>query len=75
MRTALSVRPTGCFQVAWPRDLTEGCVIPMRRFSEDLVAHRDARRVVRIIDTTDVFASHWLDRGTTAAPSSAARVS
>jgi 3-ketosteroid 9alpha-monooxygenase subunit A len=50
MRTPLSMRPTGWFQVAWSKDLTAGDVIPLRYFGEDLVAYRDASGEVHVLD-------------------------
>jgi 3-ketosteroid 9alpha-monooxygenase subunit A len=50
MRAPLSMKPTGWFQVAWSKDLTNGDVIPLRYFGEDLVAYRDLQGEVHILD-------------------------
>jgi 3-ketosteroid 9alpha-monooxygenase subunit A len=45
---ALSMKPTGWFQIGWSADLEVGGVRPMRYFGQDLVAYRteDGRLVV-----------------------------
>jgi 3-ketosteroid 9alpha-monooxygenase subunit A len=50
MRAPLSMKPTGWFQVAWSKDLTNGDVTPLRYFGEDLVAYRDLQGEVHILD-------------------------
>jgi len=50
MRAPLSMKPTGWFQVAWSSDLAEGSVMPLRYFGEDLVAYRDLRGEVHVLD-------------------------
>lgn len=37
---ALSMKPTGWFQIGWSADLAAGDVTPMRYFGQDLVAYR-----------------------------------
>lgn len=50
MRTPLSMKPTGWFQVGWSKDLAVGTVKPLRFFGEDLVAYRDPRGEVHVMD-------------------------
>jgi 3-ketosteroid 9alpha-monooxygenase subunit A len=50
MRTSLSMKPTGWFQVAWSKNLDKTSVIPLRYFGEDLVAYRDPKGQVHVQD-------------------------
>jgi 3-ketosteroid 9alpha-monooxygenase subunit A len=50
MRTQLSMKPTGWFQVAWSANIGIGDVVPLRYFGEDLVAYRGLDGVLRIHD-------------------------
>ncbi|HVV74419.1 MAG TPA: Rieske 2Fe-2S domain-containing protein [Mycobacteriales bacterium] len=50
MRTRLSMKPTGWFQVGWSSTVPERGVVPLRYFGQDLVAWRDAHGKVHIFD-------------------------
>jgi 3-ketosteroid 9alpha-monooxygenase subunit A len=48
MRTPLSMKPTGWFQIGWSADIAVGDVRPLRYFGEDLVAYRGLDGVLRV---------------------------
>jgi len=50
MRTPLSMRPTGWFQIGWSRTVPPDGVIPLRYFGQDLVAWRDRAGTVHVMD-------------------------
>jgi nitrite reductase/ring-hydroxylating ferredoxin subunit len=50
MRTGLSMKPTGWFQVGWSGDVPAGGVVPLRYFGEDLVAFRGLDGTLHILD-------------------------
>jgi 3-ketosteroid 9alpha-monooxygenase subunit A len=50
VRTDLSMKPTGWFQVGWSADIPVGGVAPLRYFGHDLVAFRGRDGVLHILD-------------------------
>jgi phenylpropionate dioxygenase-like ring-hydroxylating dioxygenase large terminal subunit len=50
MRSPLTLKITGWFQVGWSADIGTGDVVPMRYFGEDLVAYRGLDGVLRVHD-------------------------
>ena len=50
MRTQLSMKPTGWFQFGWSSTVPEGGVVPLRYFGQDLVAWRDRKGTVHLLD-------------------------
>jgi 3-ketosteroid 9alpha-monooxygenase subunit A len=50
MRTTLSMRPTGWFQVGWSSTIPPVGAVPLHYFGQDLVAWRDRRGVPHVLD-------------------------
>lgn len=50
MRTNLSMKPTGWFQIGWSSTVPPGGVVPLRYFGHDLVAWRDEGGTVHVLD-------------------------
>jgi 3-ketosteroid 9alpha-monooxygenase subunit A len=50
MRTILSMRPTGWFQVGWSSTIPPVGALPLHYFGQDLVAWRDRRGVPHVLD-------------------------
>lgn len=50
MRTTLSMRPTGWFQIGWSSTVPSDGVVPLRYFGQDLVAWRDLEGTVHVLD-------------------------
>jgi 3-ketosteroid 9alpha-monooxygenase subunit A len=50
MRTTLSMRPTGWFQIGWSSTVPPEGVVPLRYFGHDLVAWRDRRGAPHVLD-------------------------
>lgn len=50
VKPALSMKPTGWFQVAWSAELEPGSVRPMKYFGHELVAWRSASGKVTVMD-------------------------
>lgn len=50
MRSPLTLKITGWFQVGWSADIGTGDVVPMRYFGQDLVAYRGLDGVLRVHD-------------------------
>jgi 3-ketosteroid 9alpha-monooxygenase subunit A len=50
MRTSLSMKPTGWFQVGWSSTVPPGAPVPLRYFGQDLVAWRDHDGAVHVLD-------------------------
>ncbi|MDB6002879.1 MAG: Rieske (2Fe-2S) domain protein [Rhizobacter sp.] len=50
MRTSLSMKPTGWFQIGWTSTVPAQGVVPLRYFGQDLVAWRDKQGVVHVMD-------------------------
>jgi phenylpropionate dioxygenase-like ring-hydroxylating dioxygenase large terminal subunit len=50
MRTTLSMRPTGWFQVGWSSTIPPVGAVPLHYFGQDLVAWRDRHGVPHVLD-------------------------
>src|SRR5260370_17950589 len=50
MRTILSMRPTGWFQVGWSSTIPPVGALPLHYFGQDLVAWRDRSGVPHVLD-------------------------
>src|SRR5260370_39165213 len=50
MRTILSMRPTGWFQVGWSSTIPPVGALPLHYFGQDLVAWRDRGRVPHVLE-------------------------
>lgn len=50
MRTTLSMKPTGWFQIGWSSTVPPEGVVPLRYFGQDLVAWRDRAGEVHVLD-------------------------
>lgn len=50
MRTSLSMRPTGWFQIGWSSTVPPRSVVPLRYFGQDLAAWRDIHGTVHVLD-------------------------
>src|SRR5437868_8138577 len=50
MRSELSMKPTGWFQIGWSGDIPVGAVVPLRYFGEDLVAFRRLDGTLHVLD-------------------------
>jgi nitrite reductase/ring-hydroxylating ferredoxin subunit len=50
MRTSLSMKPTGWFQVGWSSTVPDRGVVPLRYFGQDLAIWRDVHGQVHVLD-------------------------